>query len=311
MIPGFLLQNENSGPRGPKGKSLSFIDRTIKGMVSFVSVTFLQWQLSGRKGFLQKRDSRVKVIFMLLYLILISLVHAVFLQFILFFILFFLSISSRVDVFPFYRKIILVGFFFGFLIFAPALLNIFAPGKPVLTLFRFSGARHFWIYTVPPEIAITREGILLVGRLTLRVINSVTLVMLVVSTTTFERVVKSLSFLGLPDLFLLTLTLSYRFIFILSQTVAGTYTAMKVRWWNRGTGGQAGNLVAGRIGYLFRKSWNHYEMVWQSMEARGFTGKVNFCYFDRPGLADYLFSACYTVIFIVFVLFNDGMNVIL
>ncbi len=302
MIPGFLLQNENPGFRGSKGKSLSFIDRTIKGMVSFVSATFLQWQLSGRKGFLQRRDSRVKVIFMLLYLILISLVHSVSLQLILFALLFFLSISSRVGLFTFYRKIILVGFFFGFLIFAPALLNVFAPGKPVLTLFRFSGARHFWIYTVPPEIAITREGILLVARLTLRVINSVTLVMLVVSTTTFERVVKSLSVLGVPDLFLLTLTLSYRFIFILSQTVAKTYTAMKIRWWDRGDAGQAGALVAGRVGYLFRKTWNHYEMVWQSMVARGFTGKVNFCYFDRPGLADYLFTASYSLIFIVFIL---------
>ena len=303
MIPEFLLEKEHfEYDKIPAGNGFSFIDKTIKGAAAFVSSAHLQWKSSGRAGFLQGLDSRVKVVFMLLYIVLISLSGSVISQLIIAGILFLLCLVSKISIYHLYRKVVVAGFLFGFLIFVPAALNIFTKGEPVLTLVHFSRSHQFWIYTIPEEITVTRAGILVVMRLTLRVINSVSLVLLIVSTTTFERIIKSLSFFKVPQLFLLTLTLSYRFIFILSNAVTETYRALSMRWWNGGTVKEAEAIVAGRIGYLFRKSWERYEIVYQAMIARGFDGRVNFCYFNKPGPADYFFTGAFSFFFFIFLL---------
>jgi cobalt/nickel transport system permease protein len=305
MIPSFLLQKENIQIKDiNESRNLSFIDKTIKNAASFVTATFLQWQSAKRNGFLQSLDSRVKVIFMLLYIILISITNSLTNQLVIAFILLLLFLFSKLNIFHIYKRVLAAGFIFGFLIFLPASLNIFTKGEIAFSVIRFSHPHNWWIYNLPQVIAVTYEGIHTVLRLTLKVTNSVSLVMLVVSTTTFERIVKSLSFFKIPDIFLLTLTLTYKFIFILSITVVETYHAIKMRWWNRGSVKDAEEIVAGRIGYLFRKSWERYEFVYQSMVARGFNGRVNFCYFDKLKVADYLFITAFLLFFSFLILIN-------
>jgi cobalt/nickel transport system permease protein len=305
MIPSFLLQKELIQKNTEvESKKLTFIDKTIKNAAAFVSATFLQWQTAKRNGLLQSLDSRVKVIFLLLYIITISVTVSIAVQCIIAILILLLCIVSKLDIIHLYKRILAAGFIFGFLIFIPASLNVFTSGENVFTIVRFSHSHSWWIYKIPQEIAVTREGIITVLRLTLKVINSVSVVLIVVSTTTFERIVKSLSFFKIPDIFLLTLTLTYKFIFILSNTVVETYQAIKMRWWNHASVKEAEVIVAGRIGYLFRKSWERYELVYMSMISRGFTGKVNFCYFDKLKLADYLFSIGSLIVFSFLIILN-------
>jgi len=296
MIPSFLLQKENTHfNEVAKSKKLSFIDKTIKKAASFVSATFLQWQWANKKGFLQKLDSRVNILFLFLFVILISLTSVISLQLIHASILFILCLFSRISVMHLYKRILAFGFIFGFIVFIPACLNLVTVGDTAFTLIRFSQPHHWWIYTLPNEITITHQGIQTVLKLTLKVMNSISVVLLVMYTTTFERVVKSLSFFKVPDIFLLTLTLTYKLIFILSITIIETYHAIKMRWWNSGTVADAEEIVAGRIGYLFRKSWERYELVYQAMNARGFNGQMNFCYFEKLKRNDYLFSVAFVL----------------
>jgi len=62
-----------------------------------------------------------------------------------------------------------------------------------------------------------------------------------------------------------------------------------MRWWNRGSVLEAENLIAGRIAYLFKKSWERYELSYQAMIARGFDGTFSFYYFDRLRRVDFAF----------------------
>jgi len=305
MIPSFLLQKENIQLKDiAESKKLSFIDKTIKNAAAFVSATFLQWQSAKKNGFFQSIDGRVKVIFLLLYIVLVTLTTSIACQLLIAFVLFMLCLFSRLNIFHIYKRVLAVGFVFGFLIFIPASLNLFTKGENAITIIRFSHEYNWWIYTVPKEIAITYEGIRTVLRLTLKVINCVSIVYLVISTTTFEGIVKSLSFFKIPDIFLLTLTLTYQYIFILSNTTVETYRAIKMRWWNRGSIKDAEEIVASRIGYLLRKSWERYELVYQSMIARGFNGKVNFYYLDKLKLTDYLSMAAFLLLFSLLILTN-------
>lgn len=303
MIPEFLLRKEtlvNAG--GVKNTGGSFIDKTIKHLAAFISSIFFQWESFSKNGLLQRLDSRVKVIFMFLLIIIISLTHSLADQLIITTLLIILSLLSAVSIFGLYKKVLSIAFLFGFLIFLPASLNIFTKGQTAFTLMHFNKALHFWIYTIPEEISVTREGIRVVSILTMRVINSVSLVLLIVSTTTFEQVIKSLSYFKVPQIFLLTLTLTYNYIFLLSNTIIETYRAIKMRWWNHESVEEAENIVAGRVGFLFRKSWERHELVYQSMLARGFNGKVNFCRFRKLRTIDYVFLTAICTGFVGFII---------
>ncbi|MFA9389695.1 MAG: cobalt ECF transporter T component CbiQ [Prolixibacteraceae bacterium] len=305
MIPSFLIENETIEPASDQGKNRhAFIDKTIGNTAAFVSATFFQWKSSGQPGLLQKTDSRAKVVFLLLFIVLISLTHTILIQLALATMFLLLCLLSKINVFHLYKKVAIIGFFFGFLIFIPASLNLFTKGEAIVHLVKFSRPHQFWIYTLPQEITVTKEGLLLVALLTMRVINSVSLVLIIVSATTFERLIKSLAFFKVPNIFLLTLTLTYKFIFLLSSTIIETYQAIKMRWWNRGSVKEAENIVAGRIGYLFRKSWERHELTYQAMLARGFNGKLNFYSFERFKWHDYLFLGATIVLFLLFILIN-------
>lgn len=307
MIPSFLLQNETIDQTNVSRRNRhAFIDQTIGNAAGFVSSTFFQWRSSRKPGMLQQIDSRMKVVFLLLFIILISFTSSASTQLFLAGVLFVFVLLSKIEVLKLYKKVAVLGFFFGFLIFIPAPLNVFTKGTTVFTLAQFSHPHQFLIYTIPQEISVTREGLLLVALLTMRVINSVSLVLLVVSTTTFEQLIKALAFFKVPNIFLLTLTLTYKFIFLLSNTIIETYRAIKMRWWNRGSVKDAEAIVSGRIGYLFRKSWERYEMIYQSMIARGFNGKMNFYSFGKLHQRDYLFLGVALAIFTLFTLINYG-----
>ena len=290
MIPAFLLQKEIIDHKeNAKNKRLSFIDKTIRSAASFITSTFSQWQSAGKDGLFQTLDSRVKVLFLLLAVVGISLTFNITAHLSITFIVFTLYLLSKLDIIRIYKRILIIGFLFGFIIFLPACLNIFTKGDTAFTIVKFSKPHEFWIYTIPQEISVTWQGIYHVTRLTLKIINSVSIVLLVISTTTFERIIKSLSFMRVPKIFLLTITLTYKFIFILSNSIIESYFAIKMRWWNRGSVKEAEDVVTGRVGYLFRKSRERYELVYQSMIARGFTGKFDFGGFHKLKSKDYIF----------------------
>lgn len=308
MIPPFLLQNEikKLDKKTVSGKT-PFLDQTIKHVASFISNSFSQWHNAGKTGVLQLVDARIKVNFLFVFVILISLLNHHIPQLIISIFIFFLYISSSISL-KVYKKIAILAFLFGFLIFIPALFNVFSKGYPILTIFQFEKEYHWWIYTIPSHISVTQEGLQNVARITLKVFNSVSVVFLIMSTTPFNQIVKSLSVMKVPGIFLLTLTMTFKFIFILSQTVEETYRALKMRWWGKGTVKEAEKLVAGRIGYLFRKSWERYELAYQAMLARGYNGNVNFYLPEKLATIDYLF-AMFAIVFMAFVIVINYWNV--
>jgi cobalt ECF transporter T component CbiQ len=304
-VPSFLLQNQESKPGAvKKSYGFGFLDKTIRSAAGFVMHSHAHWYLANKKGFLQQIDPRAKVLFLAAYVILVSFLNTIAAQLMVFAVVFLLHIFSKLNIWDAYKKIAVISFLFGFLIFLPSSLNLFNKGEHILNLIKFSGPQKIWIYNIPQEIAITKQGMEGVMRLTLKVANSVSIVLLIVSVSTFEKLIRALSYFRVPAIFLLILTLSYKFIFILSHTIQETYQALKMRWWNRGSVTQAEAMVAGRIGYLFRKSWERYEQVYISMTARGFKGEVRFCYFEPFKLADCLFLFFIGIVLVLIVVLN-------
>jgi cobalt/nickel transport system permease protein len=282
-LPSFLLVKENrsEGIIYKKKQTFPFIDNTLKNVSRFVKTVYVQSDTASKKGLLQQLNARIKVFFLFSFILIISIAREIPQEFFITFFLFILFMSSRINLVEVYKKIFLFSFLFGFLIIAPASLNLVTNGEILFPIIRFNSAHCFWIYHLPETIGVTREGCILVTRFYLKVANSLSLTLLIFYTTPFNEIIKAFGILRVPQLFLMVIILSYKFIFILSQTTEETYLVLKSRWWKYSDRSDANNLIAGRIVYIFQRSWIRYEEIYKAMIARGFSGNVNFCYLKK------------------------------
>jgi cobalt/nickel transport system permease protein len=290
-LPSFLITSEihSNTPPAKKKYSLSFIDRTLKSIAGIIKVVYIQNDTATKKGLLQMLDARIKSLFLFFFIIIISLNRQISSQLFITVFFFALLVTSKVNLAFVYKKVVVLSFFFGFLVIAPAALNIVTNGDIMVTIFRFKTSHSFWIYHVPAVIGITKEGCWVVLRFYLKVANSLTLTLMIIYTTPFNDIIKSLRIFRVPNMFLLILTLTYKFIFILSQTIEETYFAMKSRWWKNAKGSHVNQMVAGRINHIFRKSWIKYEEIYHAMVARGYTGTVSLIYTGKLKWQDFAF----------------------
>ncbi|KPK02713.1 MAG: hypothetical protein AMK71_01350 [Nitrospira bacterium SG8_35_4] len=277
-IPSFLLAQPSSASlvKG-KGKiNISFIEKGIHHLADVIRSGYIQWDTASMGGFFQKIDARIKVLFLLLYVIIVSLKKEIMPELILGGFVFILALISRLNIFSFYKRVLFLTFFFGFLIALPSAFNVITQGEILFPVINFSKEYLFWIYRIPQQIGITREGLNVVAILTLRVLNSLSLAFLVLHTTPFPDIIKALKVMRVPDSFLMIITLSYKYIFIFAKTVEDMHLAKKGRLASRVSAAAARNWAAGRIGFIFRKTRLRCEEIFKAMLSKGFSQDIKF-----------------------------------
>jgi cobalt/nickel transport system permease protein len=247
---------------------------------------YQQAESAAEKGFIHMIDPRVKLISLLFMAIIISIVNTPYVQIVLTVFILFIFILARLNIFQVYRKIFLLAFFFGFIVVLPASLNVITPGKIIFNIIAFKKPSQFWIYKIPENIGFTREGFLVVFLVFLRVLNSVSFALLIVFTTPFPAFVKSFKIIGVPDTFLMIISLAYKFIFILSRTIEDTYFALKSRLSGNIRNKSLRKLVSGRIFFIFKRSVMIYENTYFAMVSRGYSGQVKLLTDQQIKLSD-------------------------
>jgi cobalt ECF transporter T component CbiQ len=275
-IPAFLLAKENTASHAAarlRGRS-SFINKAIEHIAEVMKNGIINWELSSRDGLLQRLAARVKILFLVFFVVIVSLKKTVFPELMIGIFTLALTIASRLNPVSHYRRVFFLSFVFGFLIALPSALNIFTGGMIILPLLHLPRYYDFWIYHIPSEIGITEEGLRGVTMLTLRVMNSLALSFLVFSTTPFPDVMKALKVFRVPDAFLITIALSYKYIFIFAKTVHDMHLAKKSRLLGAERDSEARRWIANRIAVMFAKSRHRCEEVYKAMVQRGFTGTI-------------------------------------
>jgi cobalt ECF transporter T component CbiQ len=245
------------------------LDRALERIGSVIGTTFTQWKLASRHGFLQAMDARVKLVCLLFLLVVGTVKNAMVPGLALAGLLFLLVCLSRLNPVYFYRRIGVLAFLFGFLIVLPAACNLVTDGEVILPLMHFRATRTFWVYTLPETIGITREGLSVVGLVTLRMVNCLTISFLLLHTTPFPHIIKSLKVFHVPDVLLVVFVLTYKYIFIFSKMLEAIHLARKSRLSGGRAAGGAGAWAAGRITFLFRKTQGRCEEIFQAMVSRG------------------------------------------
>ncbi|KWT90950.1 energy-coupling factor transporter transmembrane component T family protein [Candidatus Magnetominusculus xianensis] len=292
-VPSFLLTTQPPPEvRGARVKG-SFIDKGIGHISKFYETVFLQWELSRKDGLFQRLNARTKVVFLVFYIFIVSVKKEVSSEILVAVFIFLFVLLSRVGIFKFYWKVFIAGFLFGVLAGLPAALNVITPGETVYKIIELQRAR---IYHLPETITVTREGILLVMMLTARVVNSVSITLLVVSTTSFSDILKGLRVFRVPEYFLMILSLSQKYVFIFLKMLRDMHSAKKARL--IGSADAAG-WIPGRIAFIFNKTQLRCEDVNKAMVGRGFTGEVKLAGLEYIKTVDIMYGAIFIALWMV------------
>lgn len=267
---------------------MSFIDDGISHLGRIIKTGYVQWELASKDGFLQRLDARIKVLFLIFFIIIVSLKEEIVPEIAIAFFIFGLAAMSRLNLLSLYRKVFLLVFIFGFLIALPSAFNIITKGEVILPVFHLPKSYDFWIYHVPETIGITKEGISGVAMLMLRVLNSVSLSFLILYTTPFSEIIRALKIFRVPDAILMIITLTYKYIFIFAKTVEDMHLAKKSRMLDEVANTEARKWIAGRIAFMFKKTQQRCEDIFKAMLARGFSDTIKLYGFRKMDSMDWI-----------------------
>lgn len=306
-IPSFLLQKAGQSFQDKRAISghgrPAFLDRGLLAVSRLLKDTYVQWDLSAREGLFQCFDPRLKLFFLIFFAVAISLKRDLLSEIVVMAILLTFSLLSRLPLAVVYSRVITLGLVFGGLVSFPSACNVIVPGRVIAPLVSLTSSYDLLFYHIPQTIGFTREGLYLVALLSLRVINSLTVCMLVLYTTPFPDLIKALRLLHVPTVVILIITLFHKYVFILACSLEEMHLAMKSRLMTSFTSDGARTWAADRMAYIYRKTHRTCEDVFGGMLSRGFTGEVQLIGSAPLSRVDWLAgSALLAVWFIVILL---------
>jgi len=303
QIPKFLLDKPTSSEPGILKGSLStssFLDKAVSNLANFIRTGYIQGETASRNGLFQRLDARIKVLFLIFFVVIISLKQNLQSELAISAFLFVLVLSSRIDLVTFYRKVFFLGLLFGFLVPLPSSLNIFSKGDLLFPLLHLPRSYDPWIYHIPETVGVTKDGLYSVLMLASRVVNSLTTAFLLLHTTPFSEVARALKVLKVPDTMLMVISLTYKYLFIFLRTVEDMHLARKSRLMGTEKKSETRKWVAGRMALMFTKTQLKCEEIFRAMQGRGFSGTMRVYGFRRLNGLDWLAGG---ILFFIGILF--------
>jgi cobalt ECF transporter T component CbiQ len=240
----------------PVRKRHGVIERTLADISHTLEQSIFAEEIARRRGLLQAIDPRVKVLSLVALLVAVGLSRSLLVIVGLYVVALILAWASAVPMGFFVKRVWLFMPFFTGIIAIPAFF--ITPGPALVQL--------PWGWT------ITRTGALTALFLLLRVSTSVSTAILLVLTTPWNTVLKALGVLRVPDVFVLILGMTYRYIYLLLHSLNDMLLSRKSRVLGRLSGAEERHLVANSAGALLGKSLHLSSEVYLAMQSRGFRG---------------------------------------
>ena len=259
--------------RRPEGR-VGWLEQTLGGITGSIEHAVFTEQHARVNGWLQRRDPRAKLGMFLALVLAASLTASVGVLAVLYAATLAAARASRVP-FSFFVKRVWLGIpFFAAVVVVPAIFMV--PGP---RLFDFAiGPLH-----LAPSAPGSAGAVLFVARVGV----CVSLAVLLVMTTPWADILKSLRTLRVPQVFVLILSMTYRYIFLFLHTTNGILLARKSRVVARTSGGEQRRWISGTMGNLMSRAFKMSNDVYAAMLARGFSGEMRALTFYRMRSADW------------------------
>ena len=255
-------------------KKKNYVQKTLKGIFDFIEDTIVSESFTKRNGLLQSLDPRVKLVSIIFLIVAVSMTMDWRILLLVYLLTLLFAYLSKIGVWFFIKRVWLFIPIFSGIIALPEIFNVFFPGTILVTLVTLGHGAHLGPVLLPYSIAITRQGTMGAIIFTLRVATCVSTAVLLYITTPRDKLFKSLRSLYVPKVYVLTLDMCYRYIFLFTDLINAFFTAKKSRTIRTLSLLEEQKWVGGRIGYTLVKSMDMGEKVHSAMLSRGFNGDV-------------------------------------
>ncbi|MCM8797504.1 MAG: cobalt ECF transporter T component CbiQ [Candidatus Omnitrophica bacterium] len=243
-------------------KNHNFIERSIMGALSFFKESIFAEECASQKGFLQSLDPRIKAITFILFILQILFTKDIIVLLCIYAACLLLAKLSKIDLGFFLKRTWVFIPLFSLFIAVPAIFSIFTPGAALIT-WRVGGI----------TIIITRQGLEAATLFVMRVITSVSFAVLLSITTKHFALLKVLRLFKIPQIFVMTLGMCYRYVYLFIEVIENTYLAIKSRVGIRMSPQRGRHIVASNIAGLWQRSYQLNKDVYKAMLSRGYSGE--------------------------------------
>jgi cobalt ECF transporter T component CbiQ len=234
------------------------IEHTLRDIAGTLERTLFAEEISGRAGLLQTLDPRVKVLGVLACLIAVSLSRSLIVIAAIYMLALIMALSSSIPAGFFIKRVWLALPFFTGMLILPAFF--ITPGPTLVHL--------------PLGLVITSTGVNTALFLLLRVSTSLSLTLLLILTTPWNTTLSALTVLRVPDVFILILGMTYRYIYLLLHIANDMFLSRKSRVVGHLDAAENRRMLAAISGALLGKSLDMSSEVYLAMQSRGFRGKM-------------------------------------
>jgi cobalt/nickel transport system permease protein len=269
----------------------NFVERSIMGALSFLKESVFADVYALKNGFLQSLDPRVKTATILLCIIEVLYTKHIFILLSLYAFCVLLAYASRIGLGFFLKRTWIFIPLFSLFIAIPALFSTFTPGEALAT-FQVAGFRCI----------ITRQGFFGAALFVTRVITSVSFAVLLSITTRHFELLSVLRIFKIPQVFVMTIGMCYRYVFLFVGIIENTYLAIKSRVGARVHYKRGQDIVAWNIVSVWLRSYQLNEEVYKAMLSRGYRGEPRILHDFKVGVRDWLWVCAVALIFISFLL---------
>jgi cobalt/nickel transport system permease protein len=277
----------------------NFIERSILSALSFLKESIFADEYALRTGLLQSLDPRIKAVTFLLFITQVILTKNILILLCLYALCLLLAYLSKINLGFFLKRTWVFIPLFSLFIAIPALFSIFSPGEALMAI-KIAGV----------NLVMTRQGLSSAELLVIRVVTSVSFVVLLSITTRHFELLKVLRIFGVPQVFVMTVGMCYRYVYLFVEIIENTYTAIKSRIGTRIHYKKGQQVVAWNIGFLWQRSYKLNEDVYKAMLARGYRGEPSVFDDFKVKLKDWLWLSCAIAICVLAFYFNRYLKIV-
>jgi len=252
----------------------SYIERTIASLIAASERAAIAEQVAFSEGALQRVDPRVKVAGLFGLIIAVAASRRVRVIAAMFVVAAVLAGASNVRMRRLAGWVWSPVLFFTGVIALPAIF--LTPGNPVAHIGTYLG-----------RLVITQQGLRAAAFLIGRAETASTFSVLLVLTTPWPWVLKSLRVFRCPMILVAILGMTYRYIFVILQTALEMFEARKSRTVGVLPASERRRLASSAAGVLLSRSIQMSSEVHLAMRSRGFRGEIHVLQDFRTQAADW------------------------
>jgi len=177
--------------------------------------------------------------------------------------------KGQLNNFIFYAPVV-----FTFMLLSRIPLNYFLKRLLIVTPFFGLAAAFYPLSHYISDMAFDNMTIYIAFSIFLKALLSVSLLLLLISSEKFHRLLAAMRKVGLPKIVAVVAALMYRYIFILHDETLRTTTARMSRTPGRLKQGRF-KVLGNQLAMIFIRSWERSKNIYNAMISRGFNGNFS------------------------------------